>query len=262
VIRSEENLGFSGGHYLTYKYNQDGDFDLLWILNNDLKINETSLPALIEAYQEHGEGIFGSISVKDDNETLEFGGTHKVNSYDVHPDFATMLNQGKKLSELKGEKTYWASTIFGFSMIIPIDVIKKYGYMDESFFMYYEEFEYSLRLLTKHKVRSFIVPKSVVMHEGASSFKKSKMLLYVQLYYMIRNQYLLGKLFFGHKKKSYLKDEFKHRSVFGFFTLLIPKNLVENFSPKRIIHHYFNSLAKYHFYINKTGKTIRPEKYL
>jgi GT2 family glycosyltransferase len=258
VIKSPDNMGFSAGHYHTFLSNKDKGFDLFWILNNDLVIYEHTLPELVKAYKDNGEALYGSISVKG-GRTIEFGGLQEIFDYSIINHQEDVF-YGKDISELISPRTYWTTQVYGFSMLMPFTLIEKYGFLSHDFFMYHEETEYCLRLLIKHHIKTYIVQTSLVNHETSTSFKKSHNLQYIKDYYISRNFPLLGNLAYGHKKRSYFKQDL---SVFWRYPLLlIPSSIVlKNFSHP-FIKRYYQDLGKFHYYLNKFGKTIKPEDYL
>ncbi|MDI3318630.1 glycosyltransferase family 2 protein [Pinibacter soli] len=258
IISTADNLGFSEGHNKAVEKYIHDDFDLLWVLNNDLEITKATLSSLIAAYKEHGDAIYGSISVNANNE-IEWGGSQEISDFAI-PDRLDNYWSKKCLDRLVQPSTYWVSTIYGHSMLIPMNIIKEVGFMDKDFFMYHEETEYCFRLLTKYKIKAFIVQQSVVRHYASDSFKQSKYLTYIKDYYTSRNAFLLGEKSFNFSKKSLFRKELK--TIYRWWILLVPQSVVIKSSNPLKIREYFSVLGKLHFFLSKKGRVLNPDDYL
>ena len=102
-------------------------------------------------------------------------------------------------------------------MLIPLKIIKNYGFMREDFFMYGEETDYCYNL-KKHGISSYVVADSVVVHKGAESFKNAK---YLEIYYRRRNMLYFEK---KHYNKSILKNLSNRVGIFNLIKFFL-KNL-------------------------------------
>jgi len=196
LLETGENYGYAGGHEFAVNYAINQNADLVWILNNDLEVYSDTLTRLVEAWQDNHNAIYGSLPLNSDTSVLnddtvvafprkyfEFPFRQKL--FVVRP-FATY-------GELfPNKKTKVVSSVSGSSILIPVSVIKDYGFMDTSYFLYNEEADYSFRL-RQHGVSSYIVPSSVVLHKQGHSSSDNNALKNIVTYYQIRNQILFIK---------------------------------------------------------------------
>ena len=258
VIESNINTGFAAGHKIAADHALKNNFDLLWILNPDVIINENTLPELVQAYKRNGQAIYGSFSVNEnDPNKIEFGGAYEIKA--GKPQTIYNFQKNKSLAELRNiSKDIQVGAVEGFSMLIPVEVIRKHGFMDTSFFMYGEETDYCLWLWEKG-IPSYIVTGSAIIHKGEGSFNKSEGAKKVTTYYRTRNYRLIAKKYFGLTNSEILK------SVGGIIALLrffIKWNFAgKNFKKEKDLD-YFHNLGILHALFGIKGKKISPEKYL
>lgn len=182
-IQSPKNLGFSGGNNLGIQYalnlaGLSGEA-YVWLLNNDTTVAPDSLSHLVQTAQGY-HGLIGSKLVYPDGSYQQVGTrihwwTGSTKGYD-----ATELEDGMRVDSLSGA-----------SMLIPMKAIREVGPMDESFFLYFEDGEYSLRCARQaYSLR--VALKSKVFHkEGATTGRKSPN----TQYYYHRNRLRMLKMY-------------------------------------------------------------------
>jgi len=257
IIHSSMNNGFAAGHKMAVDYALENNFELLWILNPDVLLNENTLPQLIDAYRRKGPAIYGSVSVSESNpEIVEFGGAYGIINgersevYDFH--------KGDNLSALQHSSTeIQVGAIEGFSMLVPLEVIRKHRFMDTRFFLYGEETEYCLRLMDEG-IPNYVVPGSVVVHKGEGSFGTSKKNNPVVAYYRARNYRLIAKKYFGLTNGKILKSVGGARALILFFIKW--PFLCQTIKKEKQLD-YFHNLGILHALFNIKGKRVSPEKY-
>lgn len=234
LIESTDNLGFAEGHQLSYSKFKNSGFELFWMLNNDLAVEKESLESLVYAYKKNGEAIFGSINKK--NDILE-----------------------KKQNIIKQVKL-----LTGYSYCIPFSIIEKYGFIDTSYFLYFEEYDYCLSL-NKKGINSYLVTNSNVYHKGKGSSKKTTVSNIISYYYN-RNRLFFEYKFYDRNKLVVLKKN--NYNIFKTICYLVVLYLYLklNYTKKSIVYfnrqyNYYNYLSILHFILSIRGKTIPPEKF-
>tara|TARA_B110000037_G_C17123616_1_gene506992 strand:+ start:1320 stop:2243 length:924 start_codon:yes stop_codon:yes gene_type:complete len=194
-IQSSLNRGYAAGHKMAVNYAVEHNFEFIWILNNDLTVRKNTLKELINASNRNGLGLYGSITLKSENpDIVNFGGGMTDNikkplNYNDFEDF-TLEKYNKTVGERK------VQSVEGSSMLIPLQVIKKHGFMREDFFMYGEETDYCYKL-NKLEIKSFIVPKSVIIHKGEGSFINNPIVRYYRrrnILYFEKRHYKISKI--------------------------------------------------------------------
>ncbi len=256
IIALKSNLGFAHGHSKAVEYAKKNHFDLIWILNPDLVVHPKSLSALVLAYKKTPNAIFGSVSVNDfESLIIDFAGGHE-------------MNKGVEASAYNFyEKNHWSklpdnirevSCVEGSSMLIPLDVIDRFGFMDNQFFMYAEETDYCYGL-RKKGVKSYMVSSSIVVHYGATTFLINENLDYIRRYYRMRNYLVFAK---RHKDMKNIDLLNKKGGVLAFAKFYAKWMFLSAAQKKKDFGNYIENLAIIHALIGKTGKTFKPEDYI
>jgi len=187
IIVSKENKGFAGGNNLGIK---EAKGDYLLFINNDTEVEPNFLEPLVKRMQY--DCNIGMLSPKiiffQDKKTIQYAGYTNL-----HP--ITLRNKTIGLfEEDKGHLNDACETAFahGAAMMVPKKVIDKVGTMEESFFLYYEEFEWAFRI-KKSGFSIWYEPNSVVYHKESVSTGKNSPL---KTYYLNRNRLKLLKIHF------------------------------------------------------------------
>lgn len=215
IIRSEENLGFSGGHNLGIKYALENGADFVIILNNDTILDSDFLVPLIDSLKNKIGIVSPKIYFAKDYEFHK----DRYRSRDLGKviwyaggimDYKNIIGRHKGVDEVDiGQFDAISSMDFatGCCMAIKRDVFEKIGILDEKYFLYYEDNDFSQR--AKSAGFSIIYqPKSVIWHKNAQSTGGSGSS--VQDYYITRNRLLFGLKFVNFRQKAALiKESFK-----------------------------------------------------
>ena len=77
VLKNTSNLGYAGGHKKSLDYLYNNKFDLLWIINNDIIVNDNTLSELVESFKKNGEGLYGSL-ILDQSFIIQFSGGNEL----------------------------------------------------------------------------------------------------------------------------------------------------------------------------------------
>ena len=107
-------------------------------------------------------------------------------------------NNKKKHDFAKPENPSFVSFISGCYLCIRLSSISILGLLDERFFIYLEDIEYSIRAL-KNNLRLLYIPESIIYHKWVGETRLSNQ----TLYYAIRNRHLLIDIAFGKFSKIY-----------------------------------------------------------
>ncbi len=213
LIKSKKNLGFTGGNNLGLKYSK-GEY--IFCVNNDTIITETLIEELIEPFKYNPFNI-GVTSPKikyyENPNIIQYAGTNKINPY-----------TGRSVGNKKGAyevdcpecsdsyQTYYAH---GCAMMIDYKVIEQVGFLDDDYFIYYEELDFSERVhAAGYKI--WYVGSTYILHKESITVGKNSLF---KEYYHTRNRIL-----FMRKNK---KNNFTLFVYFLFFCFFItPKKLI------------------------------------
>ncbi|MEF3691514.1 MAG: glycosyltransferase family 2 protein [Candidatus Moraniibacteriota bacterium] len=220
-IKNDKNLGFAGGNNVAIKWALEKMADYVFLLNNDAVLGENAIRIMIEeAEKDQKTGIFSPI-IYDKNGQIWFSGG-KINWLKMRAEHQEDI-----------KKTEFVT---GCAMLIRKEVFKKIGLLDEKFFLYYEDTDFSYRA-DKAGFGLRILKNSRVDHleESQSNPQKNYYLVLSGIRFFRKNAgfwkrfYLEGYLL-GRKIKNYIdlrknpadKDKQLVRKAYrdgGFFSL-------------------------------------------
>lgn len=197
IICNKNNIGFAGANNQGLRYCLDHQYDYVWLLNNDTIVSQDSLEWLIHSSQKI-EGIIGSkiyfypgrefhntkYKESERGKVIWYAGgiIDWENMYAFHRGVDEFDNTQYDV----GQDTDFVT---GCSMLIPKKIIETVGFLDEKYFMYFEDVDYCLRVKRK-KYRVYYEPRSVIWHINAGSSGNPGSDLHQ--YYQTRNRLFIG----------------------------------------------------------------------
>lgn len=175
VVAAPINGGFAYGNNRGFDTLQAWlpEIDFYWLLNPDTEILPGATKALIDTLQSHPDTIVGSYLQDRD-------GSKQLSSFNF-PSLVTELCSTLGIGLLDklfanaiirlplSESGPCAGWLAGASLMFTHNVQRKIGYLDEEYFLYFEEVDYLLQA-KKMGIPCFYVAKSKVIHEvGAAT---------------------------------------------------------------------------------------------
>lgn len=180
-IKNNHNIGFAGGNNVAIKWALEKMAEYVFLLNNDAIIEKNTLTKMVEAMEQDQDlGISSPIIYQGESDKIWFAGG-KIN----------WLKMKTEHNDAKRQKTDY---ITGCAMLIRKNVFAKIGLLDERFFLYYEDADFSYRT-RKNGFGLIIISKTAVYHLEKSSENLDK------VYWLV----LSGVLFFKKNASWYLK---------------------------------------------------------
>jgi hypothetical protein len=213
LIKSDKNLGFSGGQNLGIKYSLENGADFVVILNNDVTLDKDIFVELLKTFKEKKD--CGAVSPKIYfAKGSEF---HKVRYKEEdlgkviwyaggQMDWQNIIGSHKGVDEVdKGQFETEEETDFvsGCCMFVKKEVFEKVGFFDERYFLYYEDNDFSQRV-KKSGYKIYYQPKAILWHLNAGSSGSGSIL---HDYYITRNRLLFGFKYARQKVKLALFKE-------------------------------------------------------
>ena len=162
VIESKENLGFAAANNIGIKYAIKNKFEYVMLLNNDTEVNKKFLSPLLNSFQnDNSLGAVQPLIMNYNNRAKVWNAGGYLNIFFGFPYTNKLNNKNRKID--------W---ITGCCILLKTKVIKKAGLMDEDFFAYYEDVDWSLRI-KKLGYKLGVVESSVIFHHGTKSSNNS-----------------------------------------------------------------------------------------
>jgi GT2 family glycosyltransferase len=211
-IQSEVNLGFAGGNNLAIA-KCTGDYILL--LNNDTIVTPNFLAPLLQSFKIHPDAGIVSPKIKfyySDN-LIQYAGTTKINPITCRG--ATIGYKEKDVNQYDFEKQ--TDLAHGACMLIKREVINKIGMLHESFFLYYEEFDYC-EMAKRAGFEIYYNGLSHILHKESISVGKFSPL---KSFYMAKNRILFAKRNFKGLEKII--------SISYYYLIALPKNVLVDY---------------------------------
>lgn len=200
IVRSESNLGFTGGNNLGITYALEKyQSDYILLLNNDTYVKPDFIEKIYQFSRKHPE--FGMISPKiyfaqgyeyhsasyardELGKVLWYGG----GSIDW-PNLSCFHRAVDEVDRGQVDSLISSDYVTGCCILIKREVLEKIGLFDEKYFLYLEDVDLSLRA-TENGYQIGFCADSVLWHKNAGSSGGSGSSLH--LYYQTRNRLLFG----------------------------------------------------------------------
>ena len=239
-IYNDKNIGFAAANNIGIRRSR-GKFILL--LNPDTIINENSFQSMINYLANHNNvGIVGCKIFNAEGEIersthsfpsllKEFAHANEFLKTIVgyESKFADLL---KKIFRAKSLESYWEHNsvkevdhVTGACMMVKREAMEKAGLLDEAFFLYNEEVEWSLRI-KKAGYKSVFIPDSNIIHLFGHSTKQK---VQKQTYNKLLVERYRGMFYFFQKH-------------YGFIRLLLLKVIVLQGFGFRLILNYLTTV--------------------
>jgi GT2 family glycosyltransferase len=170
LISIGKNLGYAGGNNVGLRYVQSlGDYDYIWLLNNDTVVHPDALTHLVRRMEEKPDaGICGStLPFYDAPDRLWARGGATYNKW---TGFSRCigLNLPVKDSFDRSRVENAMKYVAGASMLVSRPFLQDAGFLSEEYFLYFEELDWITG--AKGRYRLAYSPESVVFHKvGAST---------------------------------------------------------------------------------------------
>ena len=168
-IKNEKNEGFTGANNLALKAILEQDFDYVLLLNNDTEVKPNFL-SLLEAKMNSDNKLAAT-------QPLILNFKNKDTIWNAGGSFNTFFGLTK--TRLKGmifnpqlnieTSTQW---ITGCCILVKTSVVKQVGLLDNRFFAYFEDVDWSIRM-TNLGYKLAVVPESIIYHHTSGSTKKN-----------------------------------------------------------------------------------------
>lgn len=187
VLALRENSGFCRGNNLGMEQAFRGGADFVLILNNDTIVTPGFLAPMVEAaLNDERIGLAGGVICHAERQdTIWFAGV----SVDRFLEFRQPLT-GKRLQEACLPDIVRTDAVTGCMMLVPRRTHQELGGFDERFFIWSEDWEYSLRARAAG-YRLIVVTASRIHHKVSRSLGVMQPLSY---YYGTRNRLLLKRM--------------------------------------------------------------------
>jgi len=162
VIESKENLGFASANNIGIKYAIKNKFEYVMLLNNDTEVHNKFLTPLLNSLQnDNSLGAVQPLIMNYNNRLKVWNSGGYLNNFFGFPYTKKVNNKQRQID--------W---ITGCCILLKTKVIKNVGLLDEHFFAYFEDVDWSLRI-KKLGYKLSVTESSVIFHHGTKSSNNS-----------------------------------------------------------------------------------------
>lgn len=239
IIKTIKNLGFTGGNNVGIKYALDNKYNYVILLNNDTIVESKNFIRILINEMENNNNVTlgtGRIFYYPEKDKIWYDGGKliKWRGMAIHYNYRKNKNEISLTNEKK-----LIDFISGCFMCIRLRDITKLGYLDENFFMYLDDIEYSTRAI-KRNLKLLYIPEVVVYHKAIGEGKRAPKMIY----YSIRNRRLLINLHFGILTKFYFELVLVIKRILWFITNKKYYNILV-YAVRDYNRHYFGQAPDY-----------------
>lgn len=185
IIINQGNTGSSGGQHTAFKFAKDNHYEIIWAMDDDVLPELDCLEKLLEDYSEDKIIL-----------PLRYGLDEKVffnetKIYNFTNPFSSLWEKIIDKDDLNQELIKVDGPTFE-GPLIPVNIIKKIGLPDKSFFIFGDDGEFFMRA-KKHNYYSFLSTKARLNRQLEAP--KSEISFGWKEYYAFRNIIILDVLY-------------------------------------------------------------------
>jgi GT2 family glycosyltransferase len=233
LIKNEKNYGFAEGNNIGIRFAIPVvSPEYFTLLNNDTVVDKNFLTEFVNFIFKKDEvaGLNPIVYYYNDSKRIQTMGIEIQNNFfnrvgiNLRMIMDFRLIKSGELDFQGNDTPIKVDSLIGCCIFIKADVIKKFGLMDEQFFVYHEESDWLFRI-SKKGYSYYCIPQSKIWHKYSMSSKNN--VFPISLYYGTRNEFL-----FARKHNS-----FQVYIIFILYFLLyqLPKLTIENLINNRSI---------------------------
>lgn len=181
AVRSEQNLGFSGGNNLGFSHARGRYF---FLINNDTYLTTDGIPYLVQRLE--SSPVIGAVSplirFSFPPQHIQFAGYTPLSAI-------TLRNEPIGLGQPDNgqfNEAHPSPYLHGAALMVKREVVQKAGQMPDIYFLYYEEIDWSTAM-TRAGYELWYEPRCTIFHKESQSTGQQSPL---RTYYLTRNRLL------------------------------------------------------------------------
>jgi GT2 family glycosyltransferase len=181
LLLSKKNLGFAGGNNWGMRQAK-GDF--IFIVNNDTEVTPDLLTCLLQPFYKDAAIGVSSPKIKFffQPSIIQYAGFHPMNHFTGRTSTIGEMEPDKGQYNRPGQ----TAGAHGCAMMVKKEVIEKVGMFPEKFFLYYEEWDWSARII-KAGYKIWYAADATIYHKESMSVGKTNPM---KVFYHTRNRIL------------------------------------------------------------------------
>ncbi len=169
LIQTGANLGFAGGNNVGIRYALATEqYEYLWLLNNDTTVDINALSHLYEqAIADPQIALLGSTVIDHyQPDIVQCAGGCRY--FPLTTIIKPVLGGQPVNTVMQHDPAITLDYVYGAAMFITVEAVQKVGLLNEAYFLFYEELDYSQRI-KRQDYQIGWCQKSLVYHKGSAS---------------------------------------------------------------------------------------------
>lgn len=180
VVETGKNLGFAGGNNVGIEYAIKAGADYVFLINNDTTVHPDYLKELVDVAE--SDVKIGAVGSK----IMYYGEPERI--WFVGGKINWLKNKGEHIGLDEIDKGQFdeireVDYLTGCALLVKREVVEKVGVLEDDYFLYYEDADYSLRIQNAG-YKTVYAPKSKIYHKVSRSTKPGSS---SYVYYHVRN---------------------------------------------------------------------------
>ena len=169
LIQNQSNLGFTGANNIGISMARDLGFEFIMLLNNDTEVENSFIEPLLERFElEKDLGAIQPLILNFYERDIVWNYGGKFNRFFGNP--VTLYKNFRKDNLIKSKYTDW---ITGCCFVFRSRLIDQIGYLDDDYFVYYEDVDYSIKI-TNAGYKLGLEKNSIIFHHEGKSWIQKK----------------------------------------------------------------------------------------
>jgi len=188
MLENKRNIGYVEAVNQGIIYGLNLGVDYIWILNNDVVIQEDALKKLVEiGQQDEKMGVIAPVIYSYNNpQTIDNVG-YRINFWTGK---LKKLKYNRDVFKDPKDQIDVVTTILGCSNLIKTSIFKKIGLLRKIYKLYFEETDFNVRA-KRNGFRVVVVKEAKVWHKNASTMNK---FVFYRAYLLLRNLFIFEML--------------------------------------------------------------------
>ena len=221
IVKSPVNLGSAGGNNFGMRHSSP-HYDFIFQVNNDAEVTPDLIEKCLEPfYQDASIGVVcPKIRFHHNPTVIQYAGFNKMSMLTGKTTAVGSLEEDKGQHDVSG----YTHSAHGCAMMVKKEVIEKVGMMAEKYFVYYDESDWSARII-KAGYKIYYQAKGLIFHKESMSMGK---LSAIKVHFMTRNR------IYYMRRHANLAQFAVFISFFGLLT--VPKTVLKFVKNKQYTH--------------------------
>jgi len=221
IVKSPVNLGSAGGNNFGMRHSAP-HYDFVFQVNNDAEVTPDLIEKCLEPfYNDQTIGVVcPKIRFHHNPTVIQYAGFTRMNLFTGKTSAVGNLEVDNGQHDIPG----FTHSAHGCAMMVKREVIEKVGMMAEKYFVYYDESDWSARII-KAGYKIYYQAKGLIFHKESMSMGK---LSANKVHFMTRNR-----IYYMRRHTNI----FQFTVFIAFFSLLtIPKTIIKFIKNKQYEH--------------------------